>query len=473
MESKVKSELSSITYTTQLEKLEEEDKELKSELYIISVSGHDILVSPGKSIMNDSGIAYCYVYAIKQNKVVCKLGIYEKKTDTMPMIFDLSTFPEDSLRLLDEYEKNPSRLKELEYTNANSSNTIFDYLINTLFPKIQDKKKKMGDTYKLVYTLYMKNKQDKEMVPILKVLSAARKTDPDDSFLQTLKELSTGERKTVDKRMFCLTLIALEPFFSVKFNVIYVPDDDKANNFVGYTTFEEWKRLKERWVYDFNPDKIIDVSVDTHEMLGERDNILSVIPEESSANLSKNVTSDETVEYKQETESEQTESEQKEYEEPAEEKEGSEYEIQIDPDEPVQDTEPEPESDPITAPEPMTRPKPKRTGTGKTPKLTRQGTSLNTVFESKPTQKSVPSGPSLSLNDVEYTQPSLSLNTPEIETPENSKKSTTRKSKPKRKSPSKNAPESNSGTGNDSGLKSNGKLKMKGIPSVKSKGTGK
>jgi hypothetical protein len=420
--------------------------------------------------MGDSGIAYCYVYAIKQNKVVCKLGVYEKKTDTMPMIFDISTFPEDSLRLFDEYEENPSRLKELEYKN---SKTIFDYLIETLFPKIQDKKKTMGDTYKLVYKLYMENKQDKEMVPILKVLSAARKTDPDDSFLQTLKELATGESD--DKRMFLLTLIALEPFFSVNFNVIYIPD--KANNFVGYTTFEEWKRLKERWVYDFNPDKVIDVSVDTHEMLGERDNTLSVIPEESSANFSKNVQSDETVDYKQESVSEETDYEQ----EPAGEK-SSDYEIKLEPESEVEsevESEMEPVTEPVTGPKPVTkRPEPKRRG--KTPKMvTRQGTSLNTVFESKP--KPVPSGPSLSLNDVEASNSvpmskntGLSLNNAEVdlkvETPESSKKSTTRKSKPKRPSAKQDVESESSQTeAQESTPKSSGKLKMKGIPSVKSK----
>lgn len=456
MESKVKSELSPITYTTQLEKLEEDDRDLKSELYTLSISGTKILVSPGKSIMGDSGIAYCYVYAIKQNKVVCKLGVYEKKTDTMPMIFDISTFPEDSLRLFDEYEENPSRLKELEYTN---SKTIFDYLIDTLFPKIQDKKKTMGDTYKLVYTLYMKNKEDKEMVPILKVLSAARKTDPDDSFLQTLKELSTGE--SADKRMFCLTLLALEPFFSVNFNVIYVPD--KANNFVGYTTFEEWKRLKERWVYDFKPDKILDVNVENYEMLGERDNTLSVIPEESSANFSRNVQSanesDETVDYKQDDE-----------QEPAGEK-SSEYEIKLEP-ETESEVETESETEPVSEPKPVTtRPEPKRRGTGKTPKLgvTRQGTSLNTVFEKSVKPEQSFSGPSLSLNDVgvEASQPSLSLNNAEPK-PE-TKKSSTRKSKPKRPSAKKEVESESSQLEAESTPKSSGKLKMKGIPNVKSK----
>jgi hypothetical protein len=451
MESKVKSQLSNKTYTTQLEKLEDDDRDVTSELYLISVSGHSILVAPGKSIMSDMGIAFCYVYVIQQNRVICKLGVYEKKTDTMPLFFDLSTFPEDSLRVFDEYEKNPSRLKEFEHTE---SNNIFDYLIDTLFPKVKDKKKKMTETYKVVYELYRKDEQDKDMLPILKVLSATRKIEPTETFLQTLQKQAT------DKTKFCLTLIALEPFFSVNFNVKYLSNDNKppTNNFMDDHAYKEWTRLKERWRYDFKADKIIDVSIDTYEMLGERDNTLSVIPEISE---SKNM---ESVD-----------------EEPVD--PGPVDPGPVDPEpvdaEPV-DAEPvdaeqvdaEPvDPEPYEVPEslseevetvPKKRPPPKRKGqtpksdvSVKTPEVEsiRKGTSLNSVL---PVKSKVPSV-GISLNDVTE---SLSEDLPESVTesvPEKkqSVKSKSRKSKPKTES-------SEDSEGSE-------KLKLKRIPKLKSK----
>jgi hypothetical protein len=313
--------------------------------------------------------------------------------------------------------------------------------------------------------------------------------------------------------VFCLTLLALEPFFSVKFNLLNKPED-RANNAVKYTTFEEWKRLKERWVYDFKPEKIIDVSVDTYEMLGERDNILSVIPEES--NLSKNVTSENTVDYKQDvSESDQTEPMQEPVQEPAEGKEGSDYGIKLEPDqesdqeseqateqeseqeseqateqateqESEQESEPERETEQSMSKPIKTRPEPKRKGTGKTPKIsvTRKGkgTSLNTVFESKSKSlgPSVPSGPNVPLNNANLSepvnttrkQPNLSLNEPNAGSIESSKKSTSRKAKPRQKSKSpSNIGSTNPEPGSESvsTSKTSGKMKMKGIPSVKSK----
>jgi hypothetical protein len=382
----------------------------------------------------------------------------------MPLFFDLSTFPEDSLRLFDEYEKNPSRLKEFEHTE---SNNIFDYLIE-LFPKIKDKKKKMLETYKLVYDLYKKDDQDKDMLPILKVLSATRKIDPTEAFLQTLQKQAT------DKNKFCLTLIALEPFFSVNFHVKYIRNEEKqnTNNFMDYHAHQEWTRLKQRWKYDFKADKIIDVSIDTYEMLGERDNALSVIPEMSE---SKNMESVEP-EFKKETEEPVSEPVSEPVDagpvdaepvdagpvdaepvdaEPVDAEpvdagpvETGAYEVPVSISEEIPET---PESVPKTK-----RPPPKRKG--QTPKSDadvsldtpiRKGTSLNSVL---PMKSKVPSV-GLSLNDVTE---NLSESVPSPEKKE-SVKSKSRKSKSK-----KEVSEGNETEGSE-------KLKLKGIPKLKSK----
>ena len=121
MESRVKSHISNKTYSSQLEKIEEEDMDAKSECYRLPISGHDIMVAPGKTIM-DNGIAYCYVYVIQQEKVTYKLGVYEKKTDTMPIFFDLSALSDSTFHQIQEYlhfclktrQEHEDRLKELE-----------------------------------------------------------------------------------------------------------------------------------------------------------------------------------------------------------------------------------------------------------------------------------------------------------------------------------------------------------------------
>jgi hypothetical protein len=144
MEGRVKSHISEKTYITNLETLEEEDANETSELYMIPISGHKIMVAPGKTIMED-GIAHCYVYVIKNEKVLCKLGVYEKKTETMPLFFDISTFPEGSFCLFEEFEKNPTKLLDFEMietdaepgTNAveTKRQNVFDFLISLPFQK--------------------------------------------------------------------------------------------------------------------------------------------------------------------------------------------------------------------------------------------------------------------------------------------------------------------------------------------------
>ena len=245
MESKVKSHISNKTYLSNLDTLEEEDKDLKSELYMLPISGHKIMVAPGKSRMDENGIAFCYVYVVQREKVISKLGVYEKKSDSMPLIFDISTFPEGSFCLFEEFEKNPSKL--LEFV-MKEERTVFDFLLEE-FPKIEDKKKTLKAAYKTIYETLMKeeNKKDKEIKPILKVISAASKEEsPTNAFLYTLKDAVTNEKT------FVYTLLALQYVFKMEFRL-------KTEN--GF-----YQEIIGRWVIQ-DPDSTVDVNVETYEII--------------------------------------------------------------------------------------------------------------------------------------------------------------------------------------------------------------
>jgi len=393
MESQVKSFLTQKTYTSQLEKLEEEDRNAMSELYKISISGNDILVAPGKTIMTDSGVAYCYVYVIQQEKVICKLGVYEKKTDTMPLFFDLSTFPEDSLRLFEEYEIVPTRLLDFkmnETETMTSSNNVFDYLIRELFPKLQDKKKKLNETYSVLHKIYTKDDQDKDMRPILKLISLTRKMEPPVLFLESLKE------KATDKTKFALTLLALQPFFNVKFQF--------KNETEPFENVQKYEEMARRWAFD--APTILKVNIDTYELI--EDNGLSVIPEETSKMNSVDNPDPDEPEFKSEP-----------YEPALELVEEPVSEPKVEPIGELEEYNPEPSDEPI---ETVTRPPPVRKGKTQTMKSKKEskvskpsevrGTSLDEVIERSLPELPVNDSRGTSLNDVERSLPDAPLNGP-------------------------------------------------------------
>jgi hypothetical protein len=264
MEGRVKSHISEKTYITNIETLEEEDANETSELYMIPISGHKIMVAPGKTIMED-GIAHCYVYVIKNEKVLCKLGVYEKKTETMPLFFDISTFPEGSFCLFEEFEKNPTKLLDFEMietdaepgTNAveTKRQNVFDFLIDE-FAKIPNKKERLKSAYKSLFSTYETKKsveKYKKFKPILKIISeAGKEAEPTDAFIQTLKTNSQ------DKPVFVMTLLALQRVFLIEFTFITqyeMADED-----------DEYIKMKEDWPIS-NATKGLDVDVNTYTVL--------------------------------------------------------------------------------------------------------------------------------------------------------------------------------------------------------------
>jgi hypothetical protein len=208
---------------------------------MIPVSGHKIMVAPGKSRMDDSGIAFCYVYVIQNSKVICKLGVYEKKSDTMPLLFDISTFPEGAFRLFEEFEKNPSKLIDIEMKEEPET-TVFDFLVK-VYSKIEDKKIRVNNAYKTLYKLFEKSK-DTEMKPIIKIISVARKEDEPD-FLQKLNE------EAKNTTLFVYTLLALQYIFQVEF--FFKTEDEKYNE------------MKKSWPIE--TEDILWVDLETRELI--------------------------------------------------------------------------------------------------------------------------------------------------------------------------------------------------------------
>ena len=110
MTSSVNSRISPKRYESLLSEIEEEDRNIKSDLYELSIYDHTIHISPGKTIEDEEikDLVYCYVYVVKNDKVVQKLGVYEKFTKEKEDFFDLSTFEKGTLCLFEKYETNPS-----------------------------------------------------------------------------------------------------------------------------------------------------------------------------------------------------------------------------------------------------------------------------------------------------------------------------------------------------------------------------
>ena len=116
MTSSVDSRISPKRYESLLNEIEEEDQNIKSDLYELSVYDHILQISPGKTIQDEEikDLVYCYVYAVKNDKVVQKLGVYERFTKEKEPFFDLSTFEKGTLCLFEKYETNPSLFLEFK-----------------------------------------------------------------------------------------------------------------------------------------------------------------------------------------------------------------------------------------------------------------------------------------------------------------------------------------------------------------------
>ena len=104
-------------YKTPINTLDNEDNELETDLYKIKIFGKNVIIAPGKIKSVNPKFIYFYVYAIKNEKVAAKLGVYEKELSSLeenPDIYDLTKFKDGSLLLFDVYYNTPDLINDLE-----------------------------------------------------------------------------------------------------------------------------------------------------------------------------------------------------------------------------------------------------------------------------------------------------------------------------------------------------------------------
>ena len=232
----VDSRISSKTYKTNVDELEPNDQNLKSELYEVSIFNHKLKIAPGLVIQEDN-LSYCYVYAIKNNKVVKKIGVYEKIDDSSD-IFDLSTFSEGSLCLFDVYEKNPSLVLEMEDTEEiKVKEDAFDFILTKINDEDPDKKVELTKkSYKEILVLLTAKKKDgdNENIRIItNLLNLIKKTIGDKKYYgeatqDKIKKYATDFKKRI------LSLIVSEPFLGLRF--IFTKDGEPIDD----SEFREW-----------------------------------------------------------------------------------------------------------------------------------------------------------------------------------------------------------------------------------------
>jgi hypothetical protein len=216
MESSVTSQISPKVYSGEISKLYKNDIDAQSELFEINIFNSILHIAPGKSISDEDNdkLVYFYVYAIKDDKVVANLGVYELLTDEQKLLYDISTF--ENLLLFDYYYTNPTKIKEFEITGKNN---IFDY-IKTHLEYIP------VDKALLIYNTFARFRRDQKdsigseqhqsiFKKIVNILSKDIKTKGiDDEKINQLKDMTTNVETLK------LVLAILEPFLNVQFSFV-------------------------------------------------------------------------------------------------------------------------------------------------------------------------------------------------------------------------------------------------------------
>lgn len=229
-QSRVKSQITDKVYEVSLDDLDEADNEFESELYRINVFDKNIIIAPGKPIKDPriQGLVYFYVYVIKNEKAIAKLGVYEMTTTNSKEIYDLTTFLDGGLLMFDLYYNKPlliTEFEEVQTTNTLVEGNIFDYLANkyvlteaNVVSKIKEQKRKITSIKISIGTYYKETpKIGEEYKKILDVFKD-RIID-----VALLKSLKTTEPDNV---MFILYILQL--FLNVRF--IYIDIDNKILN---------------------------------------------------------------------------------------------------------------------------------------------------------------------------------------------------------------------------------------------------
>ena len=235
MESSVTSQISPKVYSGEISKLYKGDIDFQSELFEINIFNSTLHIAPGKSISDEENdkLVYFYVYAIKDDKVVANLGVYELLTDEQRLLYDISTF--ENLLLFDYYYTNPSKIKEFEIKGKNN---IFDYIkthleyipidkalltYNTFALFRKDQKESIGSEH--YQSIYKK---------IIVILSKDIKTRGlDDEKINQLRDI------TKNTETLKLVLAILEPFLHVQFS--FIDKGESVDNYRNKTPEQKFK----------------------------------------------------------------------------------------------------------------------------------------------------------------------------------------------------------------------------------------
>jgi len=237
-QSRVKSQITDKVYEVSLDDLDEEDDAFNSELYRINVFGKNVLIAPGKPIKDKriQGLVYFYIYVIKNDKAIAKLGVYEMTTSNSKEIYDLTTFSDGSLLMFDLYYNKPlliSEFEESENTNKPSLEgiNIFDYLNEYVVPetnvvgKIKEQNRRITSLKISCTTFYNKIKNPDLGTEYKELLNMFKDKVIDKAVLKSLK--------TTKPKNFMFVLYVLELFLNVRF--IYIDTDNKIISDDEYT----------------------------------------------------------------------------------------------------------------------------------------------------------------------------------------------------------------------------------------------
>ena len=303
-------------------KLNEKDKLLETELYNITIFGNNHVIAMGnmRSHPDNENLKYCVAYLIFKKKVICKVGIYEKRIDeeigeeitkedmdftNLELIVDNYYYEEpyklDTYVQTEDIIENVEDKKEEEKTAAaedtnneeektaaadddNDDDETFYSLINKLHKSSYSedsnymKIKNVIGKYRRIIINYtktinskkkIKKKHDNDLDEIYKNLLPQIKKD--DKLLRvgidkTLLENTLDPDKEPDiNESF---LIFLQHYLNVKF--IILPDKDSPP--VNLSVYGDMKFIdgmdvktdeeKERIKFDFNPDTFIYITKD-------------------------------------------------------------------------------------------------------------------------------------------------------------------------------------------------------------------
>ena len=118
----------SIQYSFSNSLLEEDDTDIESDLHKIKIFEKQYLIAMGKKrIKQEEGIVYFIAYLVYEDKVVSKLGIYEKKlppSELETIVHKTFDFTQEQLILLNKYIANKELLEPYKYVEKISKPVV-------------------------------------------------------------------------------------------------------------------------------------------------------------------------------------------------------------------------------------------------------------------------------------------------------------------------------------------------------------